>query len=371
MPNAWHSHLMTVYRNSNLTFKSAMQVASATYASGSRNNAGDSENNPITLSDDSESEWNGDTDSGVLEISGASIRETKKRKRSQVPSTQHDIVYVKGKSLKELNYSPNRVSDLPYVIHGSLKQEEMRYNELHERVEQEHPRTGNINIETIVVTFEDLNNRLIGHVRWLNDSIIAFYGRLLVLKKANKTNFPFIMDPLSFNSRGRHDLQQLSTFLDKNRTTRTTRILIPCNVNENHWVLYQVDALNLHVLIYNTIKPKDETNAFRNILPPVIDLLTLLYEKQKMPGGPLDTENIKVFNIDTPIQKELVNCGVYVCEMMRRICNGESVTRNKKRIVDNIETTRKLIYCSIVDKTLYIPKGGRRLRQITCREGGT
>jgi len=348
---------MTVYRNSNLTFKSAMQVASATYASGSRNNAGDSENNPIKLSDDSDSESNGDTDSGVLEISDASIRETKKRKRSQVSSKQHDIVYVTGESLKELNYNPKRIPDVPYVIQSSLKQKKMPYNALHKCVEKEHPRTGNINIETTVVTFEDLYNKLIGHARWLNDSIIAFYGRLLALKKASKANFPFIVDPLNFNSRRRHDLQNLSSFLDQNHKKGiTTRILIPCNVNKNHWVLYQVDALNLHVLIYNTIRPEDETNAFRNILPPVIDLLTLLYEKQKMPGGPLVTENIEVFNIETPRQEELVNCGVYVCEMMRRICNGESVTRNRKRIFDNIETTRKLIYCSIVDKTLYVPE---------------
>ena len=315
---------------------------------------------PTTLTD-----LSSDTDSSVLEISGASISKTKSRKRPQVP--QHVIADVKGRSLKQYNYNAIRKSDRPYVIHGSLEEEEMLYETLLNRVEKKHTRTGNITIEkkhtrtgdeTTVVTFEELDERLIGPVRWLNDSIIAFYVRLLQSKQKNNKFPAFLMDPLMFNSRGRHDLRQLETFLDKNHNIGiTTRILIPCNVNNNHWVLYQVDALNLHVLIYNTMKQKNETNAFRNILPPVIDLLKLLYEKQTMPGGPLDTANIKVFNIDTPIQTDKHNCGVYVCEMMRQICNGKSVTRDKKRIFDNIETTRRLMYCSIVDKTLYVREG--------------
>lgn len=121
------------------------------------------------------------------------------------------------------------------------------------------------------------------------------------------------------------------------RSDHPPDILIPVNVNNNHWILLHVDSANIIINVYDSMGVTKYEPAFVGYLAR---LHTHLYR--------LTTLIFRVKTCKTPLQEDGYNCGVAVCYLMHLIAiqnyNMEALPEKEDYAKRRIEINRQMIY---------------------------
>ncbi|CAF0878791.1 unnamed protein product [Brachionus calyciflorus] len=175
-------------------------------------------------------------------------------------------------------------------------------------------------VEDILINKREINSLI--NNEWLSDTILEAYGKAVVLNSQREVGFisSFYCTEISYNGflRFHHDLK----IYDKDA------IFGFLNQNKNHWCLVFIDLRNN---FFNYIDPLGETKGRQK---KFFQNWNFYFQQQYK-------INLIQDNIEHSLQKDSINCGVFVCFFLNQLLNNKPLIINNS--IKNIFDYRMLI----------------------------
>ena len=181
---------------------------------------------------------------------------------------------------------------------------------------------------------KDVGSRIYKH--WLNDEIINGY-----LSTISVTGFYFVSSFLLSELKN-HNFESAGKLM-KNINLRSGKIIIPCNLNDNHWVLCVVDNEKNQIIIYDS--RTDYENENRMALKLIKEFINCQRILNSVKFVSFETE----ISHQCGIQPNGYDCGVYILETARRLIYKEDLFIDPLQLVN----IRKHIGISLLENATF------------------
>lgn len=148
------------------------------------------------------------------------------------------------------------------------------------------------------------------------------------------------------SAKDRHEkVRRATAGLDTLGKQGIENIYIPINVNDNHWIMIQVDLNEKEILSMDSLGNSNVTWK-----SAVLDWLEAEFKSK---SESFDRENWKLFTIGSPQQQNRFDCGVFACMFAAYKSNDLVVTKAFDQ--EYIDKMRKAVAWSIMNQTLEVP----------------
>lgn len=162
--------------------------------------------------------------------------------------------------------------------------------------------------------------------KWLNSSVIEYFLKVIEDENPRIVSFsPFFITKLSES--GYTSVKRWMKMKKKNINTDVDKILVPINVNGNHWVCAMVDLQKNKVFYMDSLcMTKNSPTAFR-YMQRLKD-----YVMQES-GGALG-KDLEMIHLESPQQSNGYDCGIFTLMNLLQLANDEAIVLNQKNAND-------------------------------------
>lgn len=157
---------------------------------------------------------------------------------------------------------------------------------------------------------------------WLNSSVIEYFLKLVEDGNSRIVSFsPFFITKLSES--GYVSVKRWMKMKKKNIANDVDKILVPINVNGNHWVCSMIDLQKNKIFYLDSLcRTKNSPTAFR-YMQRLKD-----YVIQES-GGSLG-KDIEMIHLESPQQSNGYDCGIFTLMNLLQLANDEAIVLNQK-----------------------------------------
>lgn len=154
------------------------------------------------------------------------------------------------------------------------------------------------NIEVSVRDFKTLTPR-----RWLNDTIIEFFMKLIE-KKTSKT---VAFNSFFYTNLSERGYQGVRRWMKKKKTEigELDKIFVPVNLNQSHWALGMIDVPRKRIIYVDSLSNGPNAMSFAILS----DLQNYVIDESKAALG----SDFELENLNCPQQPNGFDCGIYLC----------------------------------------------------------
>lgn len=183
---------------------------------------------------------------------------------------------------------------------------------------------------------------------WLNSQVIDAYMELLQIRNDhNGGKFMFFSTHfyhLVAKRAGGYNFRKGLAYVRNKNVFDMDMLVIPMNQNENHWVMVVVNIKEKRIEFYDPLQQRRT-------------IYTEMFFMQKWFAELAALQNFKTVNIqawgsqmmtNVPLQKDINNCGVYVCHFAEFLSRGVPLVIDQ----DNLEYLRNQILVDLYNGTI-------------------
>ena len=183
-----------------------------------------------------------------------------------------------------------------------------------------------------------------GNDKWLvSSTAINVYTSILnAYSITQSVPLHFIVDTfvyVTFVKDGEYKERKYKKLLPENIKTYST-LLFPVNIDENHWILIQVNTQWKAIIVFDSIF-KPEPDAYKPIVNNIIKIVKGICEQD------FDYED-HFLKADCPQQPNGYDCGMYVLNFVEQIIRTKKIAafdakRYRELVLKRVENDRLLI----------------------------
>lgn len=162
--------------------------------------------------------------------------------------------------------------------------------------------------------------------KWLNSSVIEYFLKVIEDENPRIVSFsPFFITKLSES--GYTSVKRWMKMKKKNINADVDKILVPINVNGNHWVCAMVDLQKDKIFYLDSLcTTKNSPTAFR-YMQRLKD-----YVIQES-GGALG-KDLEMIHLESPQQSNGYDCGIFTLMNLLQLANEEAIVLDQKNAND-------------------------------------
>lgn len=162
--------------------------------------------------------------------------------------------------------------------------------------------------------------------KWLNSSVIEFFLKVIEDENPRVVSFsPFFITKLSES--GYTSVKRWMKMKKKDIKTDVDKILVPINVNGNHWVCAMVDLQKDKIFYLDSLcTTRNSPTAFR--------YMQRLKDYVIQESGGSMGKDLEMIHLESPQQSNGYDCGIFTLMNLLQLANDEAIVLNQNNAND-------------------------------------
>ncbi|CAN0559850.1 unnamed protein product, partial [Ectocarpus sp. 12 AP-2014] len=154
--------------------------------------------------------------------------------------------------------------------------------------------------------------------KWLNDDVINAYMVLLQRNSSSQKNI--FMNTFFYTQFTAPDVRHalVREYTSNLNTTGAVKIFVPVNHDLNHWTLIVIDVEKKQVISMDSFNEEREYATD--------EMLEWIQQEHIQKKRSFDKQKWTMLHMNVPIQKNTVDCGVFVCMFAAYFANDRPFT---------------------------------------------
>ncbi|CAF1117201.1 unnamed protein product, partial [Brachionus calyciflorus] len=252
-------------------------------------------------------------------------------KIEQISTEQSKVKHPSNNSIQTFPNTAQNLIDFKSTIIPS-------YEENKKKIKDAFDNFATIQRFNITLEKSDINRLKPGI--WLNDNIVNFYFNLLKTHSKKKL---FVFDSFFYYRLQQNGPKSVLHWYKNENIFAYEMVLVPINVNNNHWILCSIDNLKCTVEVYDSFQEE-----YTNLIPNIKAYLNLKYTQYF--NLELTFHWVFSYANNIPTQTNTYDCGVFMCKFAEFLSKGSKLFTFLSK---DIDFYRKNILLSILNDYVY------------------